>query len=185
MNMPKAALVSTQQELHEILQLQEKNLPENLSVDEFRSQGFVTIHHDLHLLNTMHQLAPSVIIKDKDQVIAYALTMLGECSRLVPGLISMFSLLDSCNWQNKSLSKIPYYVMGQVCVEKKHRGRGLFDALYAHHKKTYSSRFDLLVTQISVRNPRSTKAHERVGFKTIHQHRDKQDEWLVVAWDWS
>ena len=38
----------------------------------------------------MHDLAPAVIIKDNDQVVAYALTMLRECRQLIPDLEPMF-----------------------------------------------------------------------------------------------
>jgi hypothetical protein len=56
--------------------------------------------------------------------------------------------------------------------------------LYQHHKNLYESRFEMLITEISVSNPRSQKAHEKVGFKTIYQYHDTIDEWNVVAWDW-
>ena len=56
--------------------------------------------------------------------------------------------------------------------------------MYEHHKKIYQHQFDLLVTEISANNPRSQKAHEKVGFKTIHNYRDDIDEWNVVVWDW-
>jgi RimJ/RimL family protein N-acetyltransferase len=75
--------------------------------------------------------------------------------------------------------------MGQVCIAKPYRGRGLFKALFQHHKKIYQSQFDLFITEIATRNRRSMRAHEKVGFKVIHIHRDEMDEWNVVAWDWS
>ena len=56
--------------------------------------------------------------------------------------------------------------------------------LYQKHKKLYSIKYNLIVTEISASNPRSQKAHENVGFKTIHTYRDKIDEWKVVVWDW-
>lgn len=33
-------------------------------------------------------------------------------------------------------------------------------------------------------NPRSLKAHEKVGFRRIATHRDEMDQWDVVLWDW-
>jgi GNAT superfamily N-acetyltransferase len=74
------------------------------------------------------------------------------------------------------------YVMGQVCVDPSWRGRGLFDRLYAEHRARYADRFEWLVTEIAMRNPRSRKAHARVGFVEIDHYRDDTDEWSVVGW---
>ncbi|HEY6505502.1 MAG TPA: GNAT family N-acetyltransferase [Chitinophagaceae bacterium] len=179
------ALTSSKEELQQILQLQQENLLPNITESEMQSQGFVTLHHDIATLEQMHELAPSIIIKEDNKVIAYALTMLCECRSVVPDLEPMFALLDELNWNGWPLNSYRFYVMGQVCVAKAYRGRGLFEMLYAHHKKIYRQQFDLFVTEISSRNHRSLRAHEKVGFKTIHTHLDKLDEWQVVAWDWS
>lgn len=183
--MIQASLANTIQDLQQILQLQKENHATNISETELQSQGFVTLKHDLKTLEQMHNLSPSVIIKEDHNVVAYALTMLQECRQLIPDLEPMFALLDKLNWKEKPLSDYSFYVMGQVCVAKQYRGRGFFDELYRHHKEIYNQQFDLLITEIATRNHRSIRAHERVGFKTIHIHRDELDEWAVVAWDWS
>ena len=63
-----STLVNSKSELQQILDLQEQNLPKNISAEELRSQGFVTFQHDLETLQQFHQLAPSVIVKDDDKV---------------------------------------------------------------------------------------------------------------------
>ena len=179
-----STLTSTTEDLQQILQLQQENLIANIGDNEMHSQGFVTLHHDLNILKQMHELAPTVIIKDDDKVVAYSLTMLQECRPLMPDLEPMFSLLDQLIWNNKLLTEHSFYVMGQVCIAKQYRGKGLFDELYRHHKKMYRAQFELFITEISTSNHRSIRAHERVGFKTIDIHRDELDEWAVVGWDW-
>jgi len=179
-----ASMVNNSDELQQILKLQEENLLNNIDNAEMQSQGFVTLHHSLAILKQMHSLAPSAIIKDSEKVIAYALTMLRECRQLMPDLEPMFALLDKLSWNNKPLNDYRFYVMGQICIAKDYRGQGLFEKLYQHHKKIYQARFDLFITEISNRNPRSQRAHEKAGFKKIHTHHDKLDEWVVVCWDW-
>ena len=180
-----ATTTSTIDDLHQILQLQEQNLIHNLTKDEMKSEGFVTINHSLQMLHQMHNMAPSIIVKDDDRIVAYALTMLREFSTLVPALEPMFEKFESLHWKNKPLNYYSYYVMGQICVDKAYRGQGLFDALYQKHREVYSSQFDLLVTEIATRNHRSINAHNRVGFVTINTFRDETDEWNVVVWDWT
>jgi Acetyltransferase (GNAT) family len=178
-------LVSTTEELQQMLQLQQENLLENIDDTEMQSQGFVTLRHDLSTLQQMHRLSPSVIIKDDNRVVGYALTMLQECRQLIPDLEPMFASFDKLSWENKPLTSFRFYVMGQVCIAKRYRGQGLFELLYGHHKKVYQPQFELFVTEISTRNLRSLRAHEKMGFKTIYTHKDSLDDWAVVAWDWS
>ena len=182
--MLRPTLVSHTSELEQILQLQQQNLLAQLSEEEKQTQGFVTMHHDLDTLRKMHNLSPSVIIKKDDVVVAYALTMLKECRQLMPALDPMFSLFDKLQWKDKPLNQYRYYVMGQICVDKMFRGKGFVESLYQHHKKIYQSQFDLILTEIATRNTRSIRAHEKVGFTTIHTHKDELDEWAIVGWDW-
>lgn len=179
-----ASLANHADDLLQILELQSQNLKQHISDVEKIEQGFVTLHHDLVTLRQMNELGASVVIKDDGKVVAYALTMMPACRELIPDLYPMYSLLDKLAWKGMPLPSLNYYVMGQVCVAKDYRGMGLFEVLYNYHRKIYSSRFDLFVTEISTNNRRSLRAHEKVGFVVIHTHYDVLDEWAVVAWDW-
>lgn len=170
------------EDLPRILQLQRANLADSIDGDEQRSQGFVTAVHSLESLQQMHALGPSIIAKSGAELAGYALTMLVEARRFVPILDPMFQLLEQLSWRGRPLREVSHYVMGQVCVAKPFRGQGLFDALYRGHQATYRERFELLVTEVSVRNTRSLRAHERVGFEPLHRYRDEVDEWLVIGW---
>ena len=182
--MLKATTVNTIEELQQILDLQQQNLPKNISAEELKSQGFVTFQHDLKTLQEFHQLAPSVIVKDDEKVIAYALTVVNEARHVFPPMESMFRLLEKLQWKDKPFCDYRYYEMGQVCVAKEYRGKDVFEMLYQEHKKSYSNKYDLLVTMISTMNHRSLKAHEKVGFETVLIEKDELDEWAVVVWDW-
>jgi hypothetical protein len=179
------AVTNTTQDLEQILSLQRTNLIAGLSTAEWKDQGFVTVEHTLDILQKMHDAAPSIIIKDNDRVVAYALAMLRDCSEMVPVLGPMFENFEKVKWNGKPLNEYRFYVMGQICIDKAYRGRGLFDLLYQKHKEVYSPKFDLLLTEIATRNTRSLRAHERVGFKQVNVYRDETDEWSVVIWDWS
>ena len=176
--------VQSPEELEQVLALQRRNLTPALSPEEQHAQGFVTVQHDLATLERMHALAPSIIAVQGSDVVAYALVMPRECRALVPVLDPMFALLEGLEHRGRPLKDQRFYVMGQVCVDKAHRGTGLFDALYHQHREQLRSRFDCVVTEVSVRNTRSLRAHARVGFETVHTYRDAIDTWAVVLWDW-
>lgn len=177
--------VSTEKELEQILQLQQLNLRYNISAETSQSQGFVSLLHSLSDLQKLHASSASIIAKDGDTLAGYALTQTRECRHLMPDLEPMFALLDEVSWNGKPLRESRFYVMGQICVAEAYRGQGVFDKLYEQHKITYGTSFDCIATEIATRNLRSMRAHERVGFKVIHTHRDELDEWAVVVWDWS
>jgi hypothetical protein len=177
--------VSGNSDLQQILDLQRENHRQSIQEEEMRSQGFVTMVYTMDLLTAMHELAPSIVIKKDNKVIAFALVFMKEGKHLYPDLQSMYSNMETLTWNEKPLSQYTSYVMGQICVAKEYRGQGFVDMLYQMHKELYGNRFDLIVTEISTSNHRSLRAHERIGFRQIATYRDHLDEWAVVIWDWS
>ncbi len=177
--------VQSESDVRGILALQQRNLKKNLSPEQIKSQGFVTVEHQFETLLKMNQAEPSIIVKDNDEVVAYCLTMLPAFGKEVPELVAMFELLDKLEFKQKSLKNIDYYVMGQVCVGEGYRSQGLFDGMYQKQKEVMKDKYQLCITEISRSNTRSLKAHDRVGFEEISEYYDvNYDEtWVVVAWE--
>lgn len=176
----------TDDDLRGLLALQQRNQVRNVPPEVQQEQGFVTLVYTFEQMKQMHEAAPSVIAKDGDEVVGYAITVVPQVRPLVPELGTLFDLIDTLDYEGKPLSQYSYYVVGQVCVANGYRGQGLFDALYAHHKALYHDRFQLFITDISARNARSLRAHERVGFRSIHAFHEPaaNETWHVVVWDW-
>jgi ribosomal protein S18 acetylase RimI-like enzyme len=176
--------VSTLEEVLQILDLQEKNLPSSLTAETMASQGFVTVRHDPAVLQRMNEAAPAVIAKDGNRVVAYALVMPREFAPEVPILMPMFEMLEGLSWKNKPLKDNPrWFVMGQICVAEGYRGMGVFDGLYLKMKEVCREKYDFVVTEVAERNTRSMRAHERVGFQTLHTYPDEKagEVWRVVV----
>lgn len=176
--------VSSSNELHQIHSLNLVNLRQRLSDSEKSTEGFVTWLYSLELLEKMHQLAPSVIVKFENKVIGYALTTLQESSNFHADLDAMFLHLKHVLYQERSLYSYHYYCMGQICIDKKFRGQGIVNLLYQEHKRKYGQLYDFILTEISTNNPRSLKAHLKIGFVIIDTYTDDKDEWHVVVWNW-
>jgi hypothetical protein len=176
--------ITSDTEIIQLLDLQQLNLPKNISKEVALEQGFVTVQHNFELLRAMNEAIPQVIAKKDDRVVGYALVMLPNFADLIPVLQPMFHLFSSIDYGEKKVSDYKYYVMGQVCIAEECRGLGVFDALYHKHRDLYSTDYQVCITEIAKRNTRSTRAHERIGFKTIHTFQDETELWNVVAWDW-
>lgn len=177
----QAKLVDSPAELRQILALQQANTKANLTNEEITAQGFVTVIHTPEQLQQLHQIHPSIIVKDGDELAGYALVMPRECAAIVPLLVPAFEKLETLGYKGQPLKNLQWYMMGQVCVAKNYRGKGVFKQLYEAHKTFLRSQFQLCVTEISTSNTRSLRAHEKVGFSVLHQFTDATDEWAIVV----
>jgi len=179
-------IVSSPDEVSQILALQAVNLSAVLTPEVRAAQGFVTVRHDPSVLQRMNEAAPAAVAKAEGRVVGYALVMLRGFAVDVPALAPLFEMLDTLSWQGRPLGGNPrWFVMGQICVADGYRGTGIFDGLYRTLAEHYGDRFDFTVTEVSARNTRSLRAHRRVGFQTlrVYAHATTGEEWHVIALD--
>lgn len=178
--------VSNSDEIRQILALQAQNIGSALSTETIESQGFLTVRHDPDVLRRMNEAYPSVIAKDGNQLAGYALVMPREFAPDIPVLLPLFEMLEHLSWRGKLLRDTPrWFVMGQVCVAAGYRGQGVFDGMYGKMKESCRADFDFTVTEVAERNKRSLRAHERVGFQTLHTYPDDLtgEDWRVIVLD--
>ncbi|HSC37366.1 MAG TPA: hypothetical protein VLD19_05835, partial [Chitinophagaceae bacterium] len=157
-------------DLQEIIGLQKNNLPVSLTRQEMQDQGFVTVVHSLEVLRKMNAIEQSIIAKDNGKTIAYLLAMTEQSKADIPVLAPMFELFAQVAWRGKPVAAWRYLVVGQVCVDKNYRGRGILDHCYAAYKQHFSDKYDFAITEIATKNGRSVNAHKRVGFTEIHRY---------------
>ena len=177
-------LVTTSQEIDQITALSQANLVTNLSADSKSKEGFVTWVYTREGLEAIHTIIPSVIVKDGDQLAAYALSLSPACIAVYPPMAGTHNLISTLSYKGRLLGNEKVYYCGQICVAQDYRGQGLVDLLYQFHRQTFRPQFDYFVTEISTANPRSLKAHQKTGFQVIHTHQDDVDTWDIVLWDW-
>ena len=114
-----ATTVTSDAELQQILDLQFINLKQHISPEEKNEQGFVTMVFTMDMLRAMHQLAPTIIVKDDDRVVAYAIVFLKEGRSFYPGKESMFKNFEQISWNGKWFTSYNYYIMGRSALLKK------------------------------------------------------------------
>lgn len=185
MNEITYGLTSTQQDLLGIIDLQKANLPVNITTEEKQLQGFVTVVHALEDLQKLHRIAPHIIARSGEQVVGYVLAMTAASARDIPVLVPMFELFGQITYHGKPVADYRYMVVGQVCVDKHFRGRGVFDRCYQTYCERFAPDYDFAITEIDVENTRSLKAHARLGFKEIHRYQAPNGvNWSIVLWEW-
>ncbi|MCR9290679.1 GNAT family N-acetyltransferase [Saprospiraceae bacterium] len=174
-------VANSQKDLEQILHLQQINLPTNISNLEAEKEGFVTVEHDLNLLNEMNEPYPHIVARENEKVVGYALVMLRSLEEKIPILVSMFKEINLINYKKQLLANAKYLVMGQICIDKAYRGKGIFQGLYDEMNARLSPHFQYIITEVSARNIRSLKAHYKVGFKEIKKYKGETGEnWIIL-----
>ncbi len=183
--MAQIRTAKSKSDLQGILDLQWENHLSRVSDEVRQADGFVTVRHTPEQLLALQSIAPHVIALEEDEVVGYILAMTKASRDLIPVLIPMFDQFDQVYYKGKKIADHHYLVIGQVCVGKDQRGKGLFDQMYKAYKDEFSHRYSFAITEIAQSNVRSLAAHRRVGFEVIHEFEDETQAWAIVAWDWN
>jgi|SRR6185312_10563891 len=173
----------TDADFGQILSLQESNLYTKTSRELQDREGFVFAEHDIGILKAMSAHVPQTVAVADGRVIGYTLAMTPEMKYQVASLIPMFEQFELCTYLGHPLSNYPFVVGGQVCVAEGYRGLGIVRGLYNALANQVKGKYKLCVTEIAQRNPRSLKAHLKMGFKVIRTYAAQNEVWDVVAWD--
>lgn len=183
--MVQVTKAASEADLIGIQELQKANLKRIIGEAEATKEGFVTAEYSLDLLKSMHGSGASIIAKDGDTVVGYALVTTKEIYGQHDLLDYIFNALNKLNFEGKHLKETPYVLVGQLCVGKGYRGIGLVQKMYNYFKDCYHTQFDYLITDVADNNPRSLKAHLKSGFQVIHSIDYDGAKWDIVLWDWN
>lgn len=177
--------VSRPDEIIGIRDLQSLNLKQNITAEEAIEQGFLTAAYTIDYLQEMNSASRSIIAKDGDKVVGYALVATKDVRKGHDLIEGLFDAIDACEYNGKSLKDVNYVVVGQLCVAKEYRGQDLVQKLYGHFRDCLSNEFTYLVTDVAKANVRSLKAHKKRGFKIINELIYGGFGWDIVLWDWN
>lgn len=167
---------NSKNDLKQILELQQKNLPTAISSEEKKTEGFVTVSHTMEILRAMNDVCPHIIAKSDSMVIGYALCMHREFADDIEVLRPMFVQIDSVLPKDEN-----YIVMGQICIDKSFRGQGVFRQLYRTMQDAVRSKFDHIITEVDAENTRSLRAHYAVGFKDLKSYPSENRIWRLMS----
>ncbi len=172
-------------ELIGIKDLQAANLRTLISEEEASSQGFLSATYSLEFLEQMHQTCPSIVAKDGEEVVGYALVTTRENRYEHELLADLFNTIDTLSYNHQPLKDTCYVVVGQLCVAKAYRGQGLVKRLYSQFKNALMDQYDYCITDVAQANQRSLKAHLNTGFEVIDTLHYGGIGWDIVLWDWT
>ncbi|HEX9826817.1 MAG TPA: GNAT family N-acetyltransferase, partial [Flavobacteriaceae bacterium] len=122
----------------------------------------------------MNDCCPHCIAKHGDKVVGYALSMHPKFADGIEVLKPMFIEI------NKIISgNAKYIIMGQICVGKNYRKRGIFRGLYNFMKQELQATFNYIITEVDAENLRSLNAHLAVGFEILREYHADNKDWII------
>ncbi len=167
---------SSDWELRQILVLQQQNLPKNLTKEELHTQGFLTVEHTFDLLKEMNIVFPHTLAMDSGKLVGYALSMSPKFGDTIALLRPMFSQIESLLGSGHD-----YMVMGQICIAKSHRGKGVFRNLYGKMREFLPEDCRKIITEVDTKNTRSLQAHYAIGFRELKRYPKAGREWSLIV----
>ena len=167
---------ATLEELNQIHALQQENLPETISEEEQKLEGFVTVRHTFDLLNRMNDVCTHIIAINEDKVVGYSLCMHPKFEEEIEVLHPMFTEIKKV-----VPGGIHFIVMGQICIDKGYRKQGVFRKLYETMLLEIQPRFDSIITEVDLMNNRSLQAHYAVGFKLLSKYHSGGQDWALIS----
>ncbi len=181
----KITLARKDAQLKQIIALQRANLMDSIDADTASAQGFVTVAHELPVLQAMNAATASVIALRERKLVGYCLAMTRNFRDRVPALASLFARLDGLQYRGSALGEAGYLVMGQLCVAEEARGQKIPDRMYKYLRACYYLRFPYCITSIDARNTRSQRVHARTGFTELDRFTEADGrQWIIVIWNW-
>lgn len=178
-------LTDAREDFEQIIALNKVNNREAVDEKLWASEGFLSLEFGIEQLERMRGSYKHVVAKSQGQVIGYTLVLLKENREVFPFFDPMFETITAAVIDGSNLRDLNYFVMAQICVEKKFRGKGVFNALYQKLANQMKSDYNKVVIEVSPKNIRSMNAHRRVGFEIIknEDYQEELVEWNVMIWN--
>ena len=135
--------LATKEDLNDIIRLQQINLAKNISTEEKEKNGFVSVETEFDLLKEIADEEGITLAKDKDKVIGYLMPMTVKHGEKISLLKPFIERFENITFEGKPLHEYKYCILGQVCIDKEYRGKGVLEKLYQELENRLANKYDL------------------------------------------
>lgn len=171
-------------DIKQIKKLQEENHYSNVSDEEKKKEGFVSVRTDVKLLGGINIELGIIVAVKGVIVVGYAIPLSLKHCEEIPLLEPFITRILELIYKNEKLSKYKIIIYGQICVKKGYRGGGIAEAMNVKLSNMLRKNFDLAVTEISDQNPRSLHfTTKKLGFEVIDEYSAEGRSWYVLVKD--
>lgn len=174
--------VATLDNIEEVLSLHYRYQIDSIS-DEDKADGFITTAFTKeHLSNLIQQENGLFIACIDNKIVAYVMAASWQFWSQWPLFQFMIESLGDSNCLGQEVTPENSYQYGPVCVDKKVRGKGVFEHIFNFSLREMSKRYPIMVTFINKINPRSYQAHtHKTPLKVINRFEFNNNHYYKLA----
>ena len=151
-----------------IQQMIASNLIQNIDRNAQENEGFLIANFTKDALKKFHEICPILLAMERNEVLGYVIVGNEKSVGIDPIIDAMIKEgKNQVEGTDLPMSNKHIFVI-QACVKKAHRKKGVFRQLYASLIAKYKNTHGLILTEVVSHNKRSLKAHQQLGFETLH-----------------
>lgn len=140
-----------------ILELQGKNLFDNLTPDQ-RTNGFLTVEFSGKMLEEVIKDLAIVKAFTSTELVGYRMAQTLEFNARFPLLSAIIARFPNITFEGQKLSEAEVFISGPTCIAEGWRGQGIHEGMFKKMLSIIQNRFDVGVTFVAKNNPRSLAA---------------------------
>lgn len=171
---------ATNQDMSGVVALQDANLVSNLSSAE-QKDGFLSGAFTAEQFSEMNDDVGILIALDGDVVVGFICIGSVEFNIAYPLPAAMIEAFSNLYYDGRRVDSYVCVIAGPVCIAKEKRGTGLFEIMYNQVSSILPAHVQLITTLVSKSNPRSLRAHEKVGMQVLGDFNYNAREFVIMA----
>lgn len=174
---------STDEDFQKIFELQNKNLFNNLSIEEKQS-GFLSAAFTISQLKEINKSLCIMTCFDNSKLVGYSCAATVEYYKDVPLIAAMANQFNKISYKDKFISTYSPFISGPACVDKDYRGHGIYHHLINHlteYLLNLSTPPDLRVLLVSPANQKSISVQIKMGLDIVGEFEFEQKKFLIIV----
>ena len=168
------------EDFEKIVLLENQNLATVLTDDQ-KSDGFLSGSFTAEQLRLMAQNVAIVVARNGNDLIGFVCASTAEFNSQRPLVAAMIARFPEIVIEKQRLDELKSFIAGPVCVDKNYRGQGVFEGLYETLFRDAPVQYQAVLALVSTVNPRSVRAHEKVGMKVVDSFNFDGRGFLIIA----
>lgn len=154
--------------------------------DKDRPDGFVTtLFTEKQFKELIEKENGLALACDGDEIIGYAMAGSWEYWSAWPLFQHMIKDLPSTEYMGEVLTTENSYQYGPIAIHTDYRGSDVFPDLFDFSRTQMMERYPILITFVNQINPRSVRAHEKLGLDLIKEFEFNDNQYYELGYDTS
>lgn len=159
--------LATKADLEGAVRLLDDNHRANMSGDGLKD-GFISVQFTVADLTEMTENGITVVAISGDTTAGVLSAQTYQYNtRKIPLVRQMVKTLAGAHLDGEVIETTKSIVCGPVCIAKEFRGLGIMEQMYEILKNEAKTKYPVGLTLIAQSNPRSLRAHEKIGMQKI------------------